>query len=56
MYLTLTLKQTSPALGLPVGLVYLAVPLSGLLIVYYGIQNVLAGQPDLTESAETKAA
>ena len=45
VYITLTLRQTSAALNVPLGYVYMVVPLSGLLIIYYS----LAG---LTESPE----
>jgi len=45
VYITLTLRQTSAALNVPLGYVYMVVPLSGLLIMYYS----LAG---LTESPE----
>ncbi|RMG68431.1 MAG: TRAP transporter small permease [Bacteroidetes bacterium] len=41
VYLTLTLKQTSAALGLPLWYVYLVLPLSGLLIIYYSLANML---------------
>jgi len=37
MALTLTLGQTSTALHVPIGYVYLALPLSGLLIMYYAV-------------------
>ena len=37
MALTLTLGQTSTALHVPIGYVYLALPLSGLLIIYYAV-------------------
>lgn len=40
VYLTLTLKQTSAALGVPLGYVYLVLPLSGLLIIYYSLANM----------------
>lgn len=33
--------QTSPILGLNMGLVYAAIPVAGLLVVYYGIHNLL---------------
>ena len=33
--------QTSPILGLNMGLVYAAIPIAGLLVVYYGIHNLL---------------
>ena len=41
VYLTFVLEQLSPALQLPLGLVYLVIPISGLLIVYYKINDIL---------------
>lgn len=41
MALTLTLGQSSTALHIPIGYVYLALPLSGLLIMYYAVAAVL---------------
>jgi len=41
VYITLTLNQISPALGLPLGYVYLSLPLSGLFMIYYGIFDIL---------------
>lgn len=38
--MTFALQQTSAALSLPLGYVYLVMPLSGLLIVYYSIANI----------------
>jgi len=35
VWLTLQFKQTSPALGIPMGYVYSVLPLSGILIIYY---------------------
>lgn len=35
VYLTLLLEQTSAALRIPLGYVYIATPVSGLLIMYY---------------------
>ncbi len=35
VYLTLLLEQTSAALQIPLGYVYIAIPLGGLLIMYY---------------------
>ncbi len=46
MYLvlfTFELKQTSAALRLPLGYVYLCIPVSGLLLVYYSILNLKGG-------------
>ena len=40
--ITLTLGQSSPALDIPLGYVYLVVPVSGVLIVLYCIANLLA--------------
>jgi len=41
VYITLHLEQTSPALKLPIGYVYMVIPLSGLLIVYYCISDII---------------
>jgi TRAP-type C4-dicarboxylate transport system permease small subunit len=41
VYITLTLNQISPALSLPLGYVYTAVPLSGLLIIFYALLNLV---------------
>ncbi|MCD6347756.1 MAG: TRAP transporter small permease [Bacteroidales bacterium] len=35
VYITLSLSQISPALGIPLGYVYLVLPLSGFFIIYY---------------------
>lgn len=40
VYITYVLGQSSPALQLPLALVYLALPLSGVLIIYYKIQDL----------------
>ena len=39
--LTLSLGQTSAALGIPLGYVYVALPLSGILIVWYAARDVV---------------
>ncbi len=39
VYISFTLGQTSPALRIPMGLVYLVFPISGTLIIYYKIRN-----------------
>lgn len=44
--LTLELEQVSAALGIPMGLVYLALPLSGLLIAFYALGDIVLGEPD----------
>ncbi len=50
IYLTHTLGQLSAALRVPLSLVYIVVPISGLLVVYYKIDDLLAlranGRPD----------
>jgi TRAP-type C4-dicarboxylate transport system permease small subunit len=35
--ITLTLEQISPALSIPMGYVYLVLPLTGLLMIYYSL-------------------
>ena len=39
--LTLELNQLSSSLGLPMGLIYLCLPLSGFLIVLYTVEMLL---------------
>ena len=41
VYLTYILEQHSPALQIPLALVYLVLPLSGLLIIYYKTADLL---------------
>jgi TRAP-type C4-dicarboxylate transport system permease small subunit len=48
--LTLELDQVSAALGLRMGYIYLAVPLSGLLIVFYAAAFILETVKDPEES------
>lgn len=40
VYITLHLGQTSPALQIPLGLVYSIVPFSGLLIVFFSVHHI----------------
>lgn len=40
VYITLTLDQISPALRIPLGYVYLSLPLSGLVMIYYGLFDI----------------
>jgi TRAP-type C4-dicarboxylate transport system permease small subunit len=61
--LTLMLEQTSAALQVPLGYVYLALPASGLLIVFYAgllmldhLHALRGGRTELAESATTSAA
>jgi len=39
--LTLTLNQISPAIGIPMGYVYLVLPLTGTLMFYFSIDAIL---------------
>ncbi len=38
---TLTMGQISPSLGIPMGYVYLSVPVSGVLIIVYSLINLI---------------
>ncbi|GHA74793.1 TRAP transporter small permease [Pontibacter akesuensis] len=49
VYITLTLGQTSASLGLPLGYVYTALPLSGLLIIFYSLMNLTEKEEDPEE-------
>lgn len=40
VFITLTLDQISAALGVPLGYVYLSLPLSGLFMIYYGLFDI----------------
>jgi TRAP-type C4-dicarboxylate transport system permease small subunit len=41
VYITYVLDQHSPALQIPLAAVYFAIPLSGALIIYYKISDIL---------------
>lgn len=41
VYITYVLDQQSPALQIPLAFVYFAIPLSGLLIIYYKISDII---------------
>ncbi len=41
VYITYVLGQHSPALQIPLSVVYFAIPLSGALIIYYKISDIL---------------
>jgi TRAP-type C4-dicarboxylate transport system permease small subunit len=45
--LTLTLGQTSAALHVPLGYVYFALPLSGLLMMFYSVRTALEHHTEL---------
>ena len=44
VYITYVLGQNSPALQVPLAVVYMVIPLSGLLIIYYKISDILKKQ------------
>ncbi|WP_163538698.1 TRAP transporter small permease [Gracilibacillus sp. YIM 98692] len=39
--ISLTMAQMSPSLGIPMGLVYLSLPVSGILITFYSCYNLV---------------
>ena len=41
VYVTYVLEQLSPALQIPLAYVYLVIPISGLLVIYYKIMDIL---------------
>ncbi|QCX01946.1 TRAP transporter small permease [Aggregatimonas sangjinii] len=41
VYITHVLDQNSPALQVPLSVVYVVIPISGLLIIYYQISDIL---------------
>ena len=41
VYITYVLGQQSPALQIPLAIVYFAIPLSGALIIYYKISDII---------------
>jgi TRAP-type C4-dicarboxylate transport system permease small subunit len=41
VYITYVLDQNSPALQLPLSVVYVVIPISGILIIYYKISDIL---------------
>ena len=41
VYVTYVLDQYSPALQVPLAVVYMVIPISGLLIIYYKISDIL---------------
>jgi TRAP-type C4-dicarboxylate transport system permease small subunit len=49
VYITLRLNQISSALQIPVGYVYLVLPISGIFIIYYSIYDIVYPGKDHTE-------
>ncbi len=45
IFITLSLGQTAPALGVPLGYVYVVLPLSGVLIAFYSLTNLFVPDP-----------
>ncbi len=41
VYISFALGQTSPALNLPIGFVYIILPISGLFICYYKLSDLM---------------
>ena len=39
--ITFTLKQVSPAMGIPMGYIYLVLPITGLLMMYYSLMFMI---------------
>ena len=39
--LTFTLKQISPALGIEMGYIYLVIPITGILVIYYAVYFIV---------------
>ncbi|TGV03422.1 TRAP transporter small permease [Flavivirga rizhaonensis] len=44
VYITYVLEQYSPALQIPLALVYLVIPISGLLIIFYKVSDIFNKQ------------
>lgn len=55
MYITLKLKQLSPSLNWPVGIVYSVVPISGLLIVFFSCYHIRTYQQNRTTFLSSKS-
>ncbi len=54
VYITLTLGQASPSLGIPLGYIYIVLPLSGLLIMYYSVINIVLALKETPENSPVK--
>lgn len=44
VYILLRLGNISPALSIPIGYVYSVIPLSGILIIYYSLFEIVSGR------------
>lgn len=52
VYITFVLEQPSAALGLPLAYVYTVIPLSGILMIYYSIDNLFIPPKTYQEQGE----
>ncbi len=52
VYVTLALEQTSAALQVPLGYVYIVLPVSGLLIVFYNVAHMVELRRRLAAGAD----
>ena len=50
VYVTLILDQRSSALDIPLGIVYMAIPLSGLIILFYTLNDIARGGQGLAST------
>ncbi|MDH3246582.1 MAG: TRAP transporter small permease, partial [Saprospiraceae bacterium] len=50
VYVTFILGQVSAALQLPLAWVYIVLPISGLLVIYYKADDLLNNNPQPTEA------
>lgn len=55
VYIALSLDQLSPVMQIPKGYVYLVLPFSGIMIVYYSILNIIEGPSQPHETGDTIA-
>jgi len=54
MYIAFKMTQVSATMQIPMGIVYLALPLSGLLIIFYSVHEIMHGLPqELKEKTMT---
>ena len=54
VWLTLTLKQLSPALQVQMGYVYSVIPLSGLFFCIFAVERIINNEPAPADQAETQ--
>ncbi|MEM7548617.1 MAG: TRAP transporter small permease [Bacteroidota bacterium] len=49
VYLTFTLEQKSASLQIPLGYVYIILPISGLLMAYFSLNHMLESRKDIVK-------